>query len=223
MPLTTTQAIYPVCAGHAIALRQPSKTVDLVMPKAAPKICKYDGCNMLVSSGMCHKHKRHEWKGEGQKARIPDWIRPSAIPLTIVCGAPGSGKSTYVASNQGSNDLVIELDGILAELSGKPVHQIDKYPWIGEALDRRNVLLDSLAYESTHDRAWFIVSAPAATDRRRWRELLLPECIVVMETSLDECIRRIDADKTRHCKESDKQHAVKWWNYYIPLDSDLKK
>ena len=48
----------------------------------------------------------------------PDWLRPSIIPLTIVCGPPASGKNHYVRQRAGGTDLMIDLVAIAHELAG---------------------------------------------------------------------------------------------------------
>jgi hypothetical protein len=37
----------------------------------------------------------------------PEWLRPSAIPLTIVCGPPASGKSFYVRQHASPSSISI--------------------------------------------------------------------------------------------------------------------
>jgi hypothetical protein len=63
------------------------------------------------------------WSIEAIERRMPSDLKPSAIPLTIVCGPPGSGKSTYIREHAKQGDTIIDLDAIMGTLSGKPEHQ----------------------------------------------------------------------------------------------------
>ncbi len=132
---------------------------------------------------------------EANERRLPSDLQRSAIPLTIVCGAPGSGKSTYVAARATSSDIVIDLDRIMRSLSGMPEHHTDA-KWVRQSLEERNRILHSLATDTKHRMAWFIVASPDAGDRARWHQMLGGQ-IVVMDATLDECIHRIKADPMR--------------------------
>lgn len=46
----------------------------------------------------------------------PDSLRRSRIPLTIVCGPPCSGKTTYVTENSRAGGRFIDLDIIRKRL-----------------------------------------------------------------------------------------------------------
>lgn len=143
------------------------------------------------------------------QARRSPRIRPSRIPVTIVCGAPGSGKSTYVREHAGPRDLVIDLDAIKAKVSGALMfHVPDEF--VGAALDERNRLLASLAEDTEHERAFFIVCAPEPSEREEWARKLGGE-VVVMDTPLDECIRRIEADTHRPDAQTRIGVARNWW------------
>jgi 5-methylcytosine-specific restriction protein A len=144
-----------------------------------------------------------------EERRFPSDIRPSAIPLTMVCGRPGSGKSTYVREHAAPGDTVIDLDLILASLSGEPEHAVVASRWLGPALEVRNRCLRALQ-SATAGRAWFVISAPDPGERQLWAERLGAE-LVVLETPLAECIRRIRADPARAGRADAMVRAAREW------------
>ena len=126
----------------------------------------------------------------------PTGLLPSHIPLVIVCGPSGGGKSAYVRTHAAPADLIIDLDQIKARLSGLPIYSTGP-EWTVPALDERNRLLRSLATDQVHPRAWFIVQAPAAEERAWWARTLRPERIKVVAPPLDQCVVQIRRDFRR--------------------------
>lgn len=153
--------------------------------------------------GFCKHHHsqrtaRDQSFGMSAEARArtwPDDLKPSAIPLTIVCGAPGSGKSTWVREHARPDDIVIDMDQIKSRLSGTSIYSAEPR-WTGPALEERNRLLRSLSGSPTSSRAWFIVSAPEPAEQQWW-QARLGGSVHVMDTPEDECVRRINADHRR--------------------------
>lgn len=172
---------------------------------------------MAVDADGWPTDPRHQANGgtgklskEYAERRMPTDLKPSRIPLTILCGPPASGKSSYLREHQGPNDLVIDLDAIMSGLSGLSEHQTSK-EWLTPALDQRNAMLRSLHTDTTHNRAWFIISAPDPVERMQWARMLKAR-VVVLDTPLAECARRIKADPTRKGQEGRMlKAAAEWW------------
>lgn len=149
----------------------------------------------------------------------PDWLRPSVIPLTIVCGPPASGKNHYVRQHAGRTDLVIDLDAIAHELSGEPMHRWSRDRWLDMALRKRNALLGSLSKQPAWPAAWLIVSEPKAQHRAWWAEIMNPRAIVVVEADEQACMAHAaqDADRDQH-------HTMlmvrRWWAEYTRRSGD---
>src|SRR4029077_20284897 len=147
---------------------------------------------------------------QAEARRFPQDLRPSRIPLTIVCGPPGSGKSTYVQQHATARDVVIDLDAILSRLSGLPMHAV-MTRWLGAALEDRNSRLRALATDTTHAHAWFVIAAPDPLERERWSRMLGAE-LVLLDVDAEECKRRISADPSRRGHAPRMHVAVDlWW------------
>jgi hypothetical protein len=176
---------------------------------------------------------RHWWNGGVRTVTvgsIPAGLAPSVLPLTIVCGPPASGKTTYVREQAGVGDVVIDLDEIRSRLSGLPWYAADER-WLQPALEERNKLLRALgnaddprtrAAHAAQARAWFLVGAPNAGDRRVWRSQLRPAHVVVLETPGHVCAQRIDADQRRAAVAEEQKRAVRdWWASYQRGDGEV--
>lgn len=141
--------------------------------------------------GLCREH--HDEKTAGETGLFasthPEWLKPSAIPIEIICGPPAAGKTTYALDKAVHGDVVIDLDVISQEID--PTFQ----PWTGRSdgllamsLRRRNAILGDL-HKATQGKAWFIVGAPTKAERQWWIDKM-GGTVTLLNPGYIECIRR---------------------------------
>lgn len=161
-----------------------------------------DMTNLMSLCRNCHDEIH------GQQMQIP---KPS-IPVVLVCGPPGSGKSTWVDQQRGQTDTVIDLDIIKARLAGVPIYQAGD-EWIMAAMAERNRMLAELP---TIGKAWVILSGAKAADRQAWQEKLGAD-VVVLEVSPSVCKDRIANDDRRPelVKRQHVEAVDRWWAGYV--------
>lgn len=88
----------------------------------------------------------------------PEWVKPSVVPVTVVCGPPASGKSTYVAKHASRGALVIDMDEI-----GKRLFDLN-FSYLSDdqrqiVLHERNNMIGSLSRRPSCSEAWLIVES----------------------------------------------------------------
>jgi hypothetical protein len=92
--------------------------------------------------------------GRGNKTRLESWRH--GPPITLVCGPPGAGKSTYVQDHAQANDLIVDYD-LIGHALGSPdrhTHQ-SIHPVINAA---RNAVLTQIRRADHRAAAVWIVS-----------------------------------------------------------------
>lgn len=225
-------ADHPACTVFGCTM--PATDVDHIQSVQDRPDLRLEASNFR---SMCHAHHAQRTardqgfarKGDDNSvnaplrgARHPEWMRPSIVPLTLVCGAPGAGKSTYVEQRRGPRDMVLDLDVIIAKLSGLPLYNAAP-SWRDAALRWRNGRLSLLGYVSSRwPLAWLIVSEP----RDHWRQWWVDKMgarVVVLEAPAATCVERIVHDSRRN--DSARARALEgvhwWWLHYRRRDDDL--
>jgi len=233
---------HPLCVCcKANGIIKAAELVDHIVPRVLAPSLFWDEANWQSLCQICDKRikrriERAYEQGKAARAALrldrplpeffwvfsdphPHGLRPSAIPLTIVCGPPAGGKTTWVAQHKADGDVVIDLDEIGARLSGEPPEAWSR-EWLAKAIAERNQLLGSLAGRS-EGRAWFIVCEPLAEDRQWWGDTLRAERVVVIEAKPKECVRRCRAHPVRAAQlERYKAIIDAWWDRYTTRDGD---
>ncbi|WP_395697968.1 AAA family ATPase [Methylocella sp.] len=158
----------------------------------------------------------------------PAWFRRSHVQTTIVCGPPGSGKSTYVRKRAFSGDLVVCFDTIADEMFGRQGNVraraglgVDQ---IADVLRRRNELIAQLFRPKAADRwimAWLTLSEPIGQHRQWWHDTL-GASVTLLTTPAHECLRRIEADAAAGDDRGNgaKASVDMWWHSFTPAACD---
>ena len=91
----------------------------------------------------------------------------------LVCGLPGSGKSTYCKNNIGENGLCYDLDALAAAMRFKASHEEDHYPANKLANDLLSAFTTNAAQYS--DDVYIIRTAPQIEELRQ----IQPDKVVI--------------------------------------------
>ena len=132
----------------------------------------------------------------------------------IVCGPPGAGKTTFVSERKRDDDVVIDLDAIIAALTlGEWYEKTPQVLRIG--LDVRDFLVDRLTKPSGV-RCWWLITSEADAEKRRALGLRTKaNTVYVLEVSAAECLRRIARDDRRSALYGQWIEIVDgWWGDY---------
>lgn len=181
----------PLCVECEKAGRvQSAEEVDHITPHRGDMGLFYDIDNL---QGLCKRHHsmktaQEVGRSEGGATMTPAWLPKSQKPIVLVCGAPASGKSTYVSDNAKENDLVVDL-GLMAEAEGKKIHLLDTKQMNALIRKRNEILGKFMRGQTRHDKAWVIATAGNSKHRQFWFDRGAE--IVIMDTPKDVCQRRI--------------------------------
>lgn len=176
-----------------------------------------DPDNLRPLCRPCHLLRTARDQAFGKYQFRPEWLRPATVLVTIVCGAPCSGKSTYVAQHAKPADLVIDLDVIASTIAQSGLHDWDS-KWLGPAIRERNRILGELTKQPRWPRAWLILSEASAERRQWWVDTFKPERVVVLETPPTVCMARAKADGRK--VDATREAIGKWWSVYSRRDGD---
>ena len=142
------------------------------------------------------------------------FLSRESCAATLVCGPPGSGKTSYVTSHRRTGDLVIDLDALVSALSGTPWYEggPELLPFACEA---RDAVLARLRRKHSLRHAWVISQAPKLADRHPLAESIDAR-IIIFDLDAATCVQRIEADPRRPKLARSKHIAAvaSWWSDY---------
>lgn len=178
---------HPLCeceVCEALQRTMASEVVDhIISSERAPELF-WERTNWQAMSGACHRRKTMTEDGgfgrSGGSLYRPAWIPRPACKVVLVCGAPASGKSTYVTRHRRAEDVVVCLDEIAQRISGTGGHDWDRSRWLVPALDERNRMLAALESAPRHITAWVVMTLASVADRAWWKKQVHAEVRVVV-------------------------------------------
>lgn len=208
----------------------PATECDHVTPKAKGGTDDLDNLQAICSP--CHQEKTQreaaeaaqQLRDEGKASigadgwpiqpkrwgfSIPDGMRPSQADVTVVCGPPASGKTTFVQQHANKRDTVIDLDAIMVRLGFEPWSANRQA--VTRALQYRDKMIRRLA-DKPNTKAWLIVTAPTRQERAAWLDALGPKADMhIVTADKDTCKQRILADPRRAASAQKQLDVLAWW------------
>ena len=131
----------------------------------------------------------------------------------LVYGSPFSGKSTFVKENMNVGDLVVDIDSIWQCVSG-----CDRYikpdRLRSNVFGIRDTLIDMIKYRTGKwNNAYIIGGYPLISERERLCKRLGAREIYI-ESSMEECMLRLDACTDDRDRKEWKGYIEQWWSTY---------
>jgi dephospho-CoA kinase len=130
--------------------------------------------------------------------------------ITVVTGAPCSGKTTFVTENAKSGDLIIDMDRLALALTTADIQSHDYSPEVRiVARSAREGAVKSALRIASVARAnvWIVHTRPNPIDLKRYR--LASARLVVIDPGIEVCLERLK-DRPKATKEMVYQ-AIKEW------------
>lgn len=111
------------------------------------------------------------------------------MKVTLVCGAPGSGKTTYVQQRRNPGDIVWDFDVIMQAITGLPMHEKPE-DVIGLVLGMRTGFFGALESRRPQKHVWIIGTCPTRRERAEITQRFGAD-LVVLDTDEATCRARL--------------------------------
>lgn len=135
--------------------------------------------------------------------------------VTLVCGPPCSGKTTWVGAHASPDDIVVDHDALARHLGSTRYYTHG--PHLRGQAERYVAQLLRHVATMEHGTAWVIRTAPTATHRVRLAHYLRATRTVLLLPPMPELLTRARARPAR--RETTKAIKV-WLARYTPRDGD---
>lgn len=178
-----------------------TEEVDHIIPKAEGGTDERENLQGLCEE--CHRRKTQEEIAARKKKHSPE--------VTLICGPPGAGKTTYAQRRMASGDLLVDLNEIYAAFSQSPPH-IKPSSILPYALTAREAIFQRLEDEDASDVGHVYVTIQGArkTERDELAERLGAR-VHVLEVDEETCRERV---RQRVDQEKWVRLISEWWRVY---------
>lgn len=181
--------------------------VDHITPRKAGG--KDTGKNLQT---LCHNHHTEKTNTEANRF----FGRTS---ITVICGPPGSGKTTYAMRHMTPGCIMWDQDKIQEALTGSPLHYAVPAV-LDTCLAIREFLFSYIQNDPSVRSVYWIESAPTHARRATLRDTL-KATVIVLETPSEVCLQRIANDVNRDHTYDYSNLVADWWRKYQPSSLDV--
>ena len=176
---------------------------DHIVPHGGDRDLFKDPDNLQTLCSTCHRRKTAtEDGGFGNVVKTK---------VYLVCGPPGSGKTTYVSEHSIPGDLIVDLDAIQVALNGGAPYE-GAQGVLPYALGVKAHLIAQIPKTQGVRAAWVIAGGATAGERDAIAKPLGAKAIV-LAVEAHECLQRIAKDDRRSRMVDEwKPIIMKWWH-----------
>lgn len=198
---------HPLCVACEREGRVTAATdVDHIVPKRWGGQDTDDNFQPLCHA--CHSVKTN------REAKRGLWSGEYMARVVLVGGPPGAGKTHYVQEHKGGNDVIVDVDALVAALTGNPWYERTPQQ-LHLVLDVREFLLLRLRHPSDLYTAWVITSAASAEERASIAQQCGAAETIMILADRQTCIDHIrnDGRRSQH-QEHWRKIVNEWWQDY---------
>lgn len=164
--------------------------------------------NIMLVHHRCH-NRIHKKFYHGEDVR----------QVYLVYGSPMSGKTTWVREAQNVGDLIVDMDSIWQCISGQ-----ERYEKPGvlnaNAFGVRDRLIEDVRYRRGKWRNAYVIGGyPLISERERLCRMLRAREVYI-DTTEEECMRRLEQAEDGRDKEKWRAYIEEWWRRYTPPRGD---
>lgn len=158
--------------------------IELTLSNYLDKTISLNPDNVKMVCKTCHDKLHDRFSGKRKKKERG---------VYIVCGAPMSGKTSYVLENMTEGDIIVDIDKIYAAVSGQPIYNKPENLRFN-VFAVKNLLIDNIKTRYGNFRsAWIVGGYPNKAERERLAYDIGAE-IIMLDVTKEECIMRLNAD-----------------------------
>lgn len=132
----------------------------------------------------------------------PQTNQPHRSKVYLVCGAPASGKTTYVKQHKEQGDFVLDLD-VLRQALGAPAKVSDCF--LPQVMAIRDLLYQHIVFNKIGAKTIWVIAGLPERQRRMAVARHLKAELVFLPTPKEECIERAMNDPERQDKEQQRK------------------
>lgn len=190
-------ATHPLCVEcERQNIIEQATEVDHITPHRGDMQLFWDPENWQGLCHLCHSRKTaREDAGFRGATMLPNFLQQPDKPLTLVCGPPAAGKTTYVHEQAGDDDLVLDMDDLALDIFGAELHTLSADERYGVIRMRNTLLADFCKGITRHPRCWLIATAGSLKHRNHWAALGAQ--VIVINPGIDTCLMRIERETRR--------------------------